>query len=100
MQINFLSSQTGVIGFRNEVRAIFFDRKIFFFIFRIPVFNQIDQNRPSFAVKGQGMFKVALAHHIIRFNAGKFFHGLVPGEHHTFIIDDKSWVRQKVDDLR
>ncbi len=88
-----------MVGFRNEVLAVFFDREIFFFIFRIPVFNQIDQDRSPFTVKGQGVFKVAFAHHIGGFNAGEFFHGLVPGDHRTFIIDDESWVRQKVDDL-
>ncbi len=88
-----------MIGFGNEFLAIFFDGQIFFFIFRIPVSNQIDQDRSSFAVKGQGMFKITFVYHISCFYAGQFFHGLVPGEYYTFIIDDEGRIRQKVDNL-
>ena len=43
--------------------------------------------------------EMAPADDIIRFYAGKIFHGLIPGNHRALVINDHGWIRQEVDDL-
>ena len=88
-----------MIRFGNKLIALLFDGQVFFFVFRLPVLYQINQDGPSFSVKRQGMLEITLTHHISGFYSTEIFHGLIPGDNGAFIIDDDGWIRKEVDDL-
>ena len=88
-----------MIGFSHKLVAFLFYGHVFFFVFWLPVSNQIDQNRTPFAVKRQGIFKIAFAYDIFGLDAGQLLHGPVPCDHPAVIVDHPGWIRQEVDDL-
>ena len=61
--------------------------------------HQVDQDRPSLTVEGDGVFVIALAQHLFRRDPRHLLDGPVPGDDVTFSVNHQRRIGQEVDDV-
>jgi len=61
--------------------------------------DEIDQNRLTLTIEGDGVFIVAFAEHLSLGNTGHFLDSLVPGEHLPLAVDHQGCIGQELDHI-
>ncbi len=66
----------------------------------ILICDQVNQNWPSLFIKGQRVLIFAFSQNILCLDLGHHLYGPVPGNYHSFFIDDEGSIRKEIYDIR
>ena len=98
--MSLATNQTGGIGLTEKDVSFPFNIGIGFLSFRFRMEGQINQDRPSFSIKRQGIFIISLAEHVFRFDPRHLFYGPVPGYDFSISVNYQCGIRKELDDVR
>ncbi len=96
----FLLSERGCVRFACEDGFASFHPQILRFNLFLRFKGEIYEYGPSFPVKGNRVFVIALAKHIRCLDSGHFFDRLVPRDDCSLIVDHESRIGQEINNIR